>query len=207
MWHQHRIEDVATPQAYAKDPQLVQEFYNQRRKNILATEILPNHAHLALAELEKNYPGTMTIITQNIDDLHERAGSKNVIHMHGELLKIRCDRCDQIQFNQDPIKHPKTCAQCKKGNMRPHIVWFGEMPLRMPEIQSILSTSDLFVSIGTSAQVYPAALFVELARHAHKVEINLESTVRSQQFHRQIRGKASIEVPLFVQELLRVKTE
>lgn len=181
LWENHRVEDVCTPEAFARNPALVQQFYNARR-NQLVSEAHPNLAHLALAEFERNFSGEFTLVTQNVDDLHERAGagSNNLIHMHGELLKARCAKTGVVMPWVDDITTETPCPCCGiPGRVRPHIVWFGEIPLEMEKIEMALAQCDLFVAIGTSGQVYPAAGFVQMATAygAHTVELNLEPSV------------------------------
>ncbi|MDA0147562.1 Sir2 family NAD+-dependent deacetylase [Vibrio sp. LaRot3] len=205
LWENHRIEDVATPEGFERDPDLVQEFYNQRRHKLQHSDIHPNAAHKALGELEAKLQGTVTIITQNIDNLHERGGSENVIHMHGELLKARCSESNQVIDHNEDIQTGELCHCCQiPAQMRPHIVWFGEMPLRMGDIYSAIEKADLFISIGTSGVVYPAAGFVHDAKMhgAHTIEINLEPSAVQSEFEEKRYGKASIEVPKLVNELL-----
>ncbi len=205
LWENHKIEDVATPEGFQRDPDLVQAFYNKRRKGLQNPDIEPNAAHKALGELEKRLDGKVTIITQNIDNLHERGGSDNVIHMHGELLKARCSESNQVIEHKDDILTGELCHCCQiPAQMRPHIVWFGEMPLRMGDIYSALEEADLFISIGTSGVVYPAAGFVHDAKMhgAHTIEINLEPSAVESEFVEKRYGKASIEVPKLVSELL-----
>lgn len=202
LWENHRLEDVATPQAFERDPALVQGFYNARRAQLHSVQ--PNAAHLALAEFEKNFGGNFLLVTQNVDDLHERAGSQQLIHMHGELKKARCLHCQQVQHWLTDIDATSFCQHCQQPQLRPHIVWFGEMPLQMDSIYSALSQCDLFISIGTSGQVYPAAGFVEIANEAgaHSVEINLEPSHGQGAFAEHHHGQASIELPKYLQQLL-----
>ncbi|ENO8414947.1 NAD-dependent protein deacylase [Vibrio mimicus] len=205
LWENHRIEDVATPEGFQRDPDMVLEFYNQRRRKLLSDAIEPNPAHLALGKLEKELQGSVTVITQNIDNLHERGGNQNIIHMHGELLKARCPESNQTVEQKDDIRNGDLCHCCQMpAQMRPHIVWFGEMPLRMGDIYAALEEADLFVSIGTSGVVYPAAGFVHDARMhgAHTIEINLEPSAVESEFAEKRYGKASIEVPRLVEEIL-----
>lgn len=200
LWENHRIEDVATPEGFARNPQLVQTFYNLRRAQLLSPAVQPNPAHLALAEFEKHFPGEFLLVTQNVDNLHERAGSQNLRHMHGELLKARCTHCDSSHDWSLPIELLSICPRCHRaGSLRPHIVWFGEMPLYMPEIYDALSQCDLFVSIGTSGHVYPAAGFVEQARAAgaRTVELNLEPSAGHSFFDESYQGLASVLIPEF----------
>ncbi len=207
LWEEHRIEDVATPEGFDRDPILVQRFYNQRRAKLLSG-ITPNPAHLALAELEKNLKGNVSVITQNIDNLHEKAGSKHVIHMHGELLKARCAQSGQVVEWQEDITTEDVCHCCQiPSSLRPHIVWFGEMPLEMNKIHDALIKADLFIAIGTSGAVYPAAGFVHEAalNGAHTIEINLEPSAVQNEFAEKRYGKASELVPELVSELLKTE--
>ncbi|SON48649.1 Sir2 family NAD+-dependent deacetylase [Vibrio tapetis] len=205
LWENHKIEDVATPEGFHRDPPLVLDFYNQRRKKLQDNSIIPNAAHIALGKLEQQIEGSVTVITQNIDNLHERGGTKNIIHMHGELLKSRCSESNQVIDCSTDINIDDLCHCCQiPAQMRPHIVWFGEMPLRMGDIYSAIEAADLFISIGTSGVVYPAAGFVHDARMhgAHTIEINLEPSAVESEFEERRYGKASIEVPKLVEELL-----
>ena len=208
LWENHNVDDVATPEGYERDPDLVRNFYNTLRSNLKKVE--PNPAHKALAKLEENWKnGTVTVITQNIDDLHERAGSKNILHMHGELLKQSCyvlhGGCGDVFEIHTDQKPTDCCPHCgKMGTLRPHIVWFGEMPLYMDEIAQILSEGDLFISIGTSGVVYPAAGFVSTAHRYNipTVEFNLEPSATKGFFDYGIYGKAGTTLPKFVDRLL-----
>ncbi len=204
LWEGHRFEEVATPEAFASDPTLVHRFYNLRRAALPSVQ--PNAAHLALAQLEKEWSGPFLLVTQNVDDLHERAGSQAMRHMHGELRKIRCEGCAGVTSWETDLSADTPCPTCgKKGHLRPDIVWFGEMPFFMDEIQQALRTADLFISIGTSGVVYPAAGFVELARKSgakRRIEVNLDATDVSGRFNEHRIGPASIEVPKLVNELL-----
>ncbi|MDJ0878710.1 MAG: NAD-dependent deacylase, partial [Halieaceae bacterium] len=178
LWEQQRVEDVATPEAFARDPELVYRFYNARREHLCSGEVQPNTAHAALAELEQAFAGNLTIVTQNVDDLHERGGSRRLYHMHGELMKMRCQRSGAIYDAPAYFDAEDTCECCgQQGQLRPHVVWFGEMPLEMDAIYSALEACHLFLSIGTSGNVYPAAGFVAHVRRfttAHTMEINME---------------------------------
>ena len=203
IWAKHRIEDVATPEAFARDPERVLEFYNTRRKG--AAGVKPNTAHEALARLEKEHAGAVLTVTQNIDPLHEMAGTRRLIHMHGEILKSLCAHCGNKESWEDDLSTDLVCPACKKpGGMRPDVVWFGEMPYQMAEISQALSVCDLFISIGTSGTVYPAAGFVMEARGAgaHTVELNLEPSHGASMFAQAIHGPATQIVPAFVDELL-----
>lgn len=207
IWSKVRLEDVATPEGFATNPRMVHDFYNARRRQLLNPEIRPNPAHLALARLE-NHPGyKVLVVTQNIDDLHERAGSQNIIHMHGEILKARCTMCGSVLAWPDDIQPFTPCPACaREGGMRPHVVWFGEMPLMMERIYDELGRCSLFVSIGTSGNVYPAAGFVREVRRqgfAHTVELNLEPSEGASQFHERIHGPAGRIVPDFISNLLK----
>ncbi len=207
IWAQYDIEDVATPEAFARQPHKVHDFYNLRRRGLHGVE--PNKAHFALGRLEREHlarPGrSFHIVTQNVDHLHEAGGSRNVIHMHGELLRAKCTHCEaRFEWGQD-MSTDVACPGCRKtGGVRPDIVWFGEMPYQMERIAQLVQASDLFVSIGTSGTVYPAAGLVALARRggAHTVELNLEPSDGVSQFHEAIHGKAGDIVPAFVRRLL-----
>ncbi len=203
LWNNYKIEEVATPEAFRKNPKLVHDFYNLRRKELLDENVYPNPAHQALARLQHQFRGNVTLVTQNVDNLHERAGSENVVHMHGELLKIRCNHCQSIFFNDKDIDPSTECPSCHtKSTLRPDIVWFGESPMNMEMILKNLHNCDLFISIGTSGSVYPAANFVRECIDAQKIEINLEPSVNSRLFHYSILGDASIEVPKLVDQIL-----
>ena len=205
LWCGHKVEDVATPEAFARNPALVHEFYNMRRTGLLDPAIRPNRAHLALVELENKWPGDVLIVTQNIDDLHERAGSKNLIHMHGEVLRAFCHFCHHKIDIRENLSVEIPCAKCsKKGGVRPDIVWFGETPYHMDRIFDALSNCDLFIAIGTSGHVYPAAGFVSHALHSGAVtaEFNLEPSNNASIFHQSIYGPAGTTVEKFVQEIL-----
>ena len=205
IWAQVRLEDVATPEAFTRNPKHVQEFYNARRRGLLDPAVQPNPAHEALAELERRWPGEVLVVTQNIDDLHERAGTTNLVHMHGELLKIFCAHCRVTQDCRTDLSVEDICPACgRKGGLRPDVVWFGEMPYHMERIYAALTGCDLFVSIGTSGNVYPAAGFVAEARAggAHTVELNLEPSAGASLFEDSIHGPAGAVVPDFVRDLL-----
>jgi|SRR5215469_818181 len=205
LWSKYRVEDVATPEAFARDPRRVHDFYNLRRRNLLAGHVKPNAAHAALAELERRWPGEFLLVTQNIDDLHERAGSRQLIHMHGEMRKVRCAACGAVAVNDSDLSLDTACASCTRpGGMRPHVVWFGEMPLEMERIGAALANCDLFVSVGTSGNVYPAAGFVAEANAAgaRTVELNLEPSLGRSHFAEGHYGKATSVVPEFVAALL-----
>jgi NAD-dependent deacetylase len=209
LWAKMRVEDVATLDGFHRDPERVQDFYNRRRRELSDGGIQPNPAHLALARLEREWPGEVLIVTQNIDDLHERAGSTNLIHMHGEVLKARCQSCHKPLAWTTDIETASVCPSCgRAGALRPHVVWFGEVPLEMNRIQSALERCDLFVSIGTSGQVYPAAGFVAAVRRggrARAVELNLEPSNGASLFHEVHTGPASTLVPAFVESVLMLR--
>ncbi len=203
LWEQHRVEDVATPEGFARDPDLVLRFYDMRRAAIQTKQ--PNPAHYALARLDNEWPGELLIVTQNVDDLHERAGAKRVLHMHGEHLTAWCPSCDIRSPWRAPLMDRPPCPVCQARTLRPDVVWFGEMPYRMGEIYAALRTCDLFVSIGTSGAVYPAAGFVQNAVElgAETLELNLERSQGSSMFHETRLGPASELVPQWTQEMLR----
>ncbi|EJG0602007.1 NAD-dependent protein deacylase [Cronobacter sakazakii] len=206
LWEEHRVEDVATPEGFARNPQLVQEFYNARRRQLQQPEIKPNAAHLALARLEEALGDRFLLVTQNIDNLHERAGSKNVVHMHGELLKVRCSQSGQVLEWTGDVTPGDKCHCCQfPAPLRPHVVWFGEMPLGMDRIYEALARADVFIAIGTSGHVYPAAGFVHEARlqGAHTVELNLEPSQVGSEFEEKHYGLASQVVPEYVEKLLK----
>ncbi len=203
LWEDHAIEDVATPGGFARDPQLVQRFYNERRRQLSRPEIQPNAAHLALADFERKFRGDFLLVTQNVDNLHERAGSKRVLHMHGSLLEARClDTQEVFPWENDldaQTPHPK---DGRPGRLRPHIVWFGEFPLHMDTIEEALGECDLFLSIGTSGQVYPAAGFVQMTpSRCHRVELNLADTPIATFFNEHIQGPASECVPAYLRKI------
>ncbi len=207
LWSRVRIEDVATPEAYARDPERVLEFYNMRRASMTGGNIRPNAAHEALARLEREWPGDVLVVTQNIDDLHEKAGSENLLHMHGEMMKVRCDHCQEAVVWEGTLGLEDSCAACgTTGRMRPHVVWFGEMPFYMEEIYAALDRCDLFISIGTSGNVYPAAGFVQHVRmsgHRHTVELNMEPSEGATLFAEAEYGPATELVPAFVDRVLQ----
>lgn len=209
LWCSHRIEDVASPDAFLTNPVLVQRFYNERRRNLLLDSVKPNAAHKALARLEKELQGKtkVVVVTQNVDNLHERAGSSEVLHMHGELLKVRCTNTGTVYpWTKDVDREVDRCACCNAlHTLRPHIVWFGEMPLFMDEIYEILAETDLFVSIGTSGNVYPAAGFVQQAEFhgAKTLELNLQEGANNTMFQKSTYGKAGEIVPAWVESVLQ----
>jgi NAD-dependent deacetylase len=206
IWQQYSLEDVATPQGFARDPALVHAFYNDRRAQLADPAIQPNAAHKALARLEHALPGQVLLVTQNIDNLHQRAGSQAPLHMHGELLKIECQQCAVVLPWSGPLSTADICPHCQQsGGLRPHVVWFGEMPLQMERIYHALERCALFLSIGTSGNVYPAAGFV---RHVAEVgdgqtvELNLEPSQGATLFDHALYGPATVLVPDFVERIL-----
>jgi len=205
LWEQHRVEDVATPEAFVRDPDLVLRFYDMRRAAIQTKE--PNAAHHALARLDAEWPGDLLIVTQNVDDLHEKAGARRVLHMHGEHLNAWCTACDTRSRWTAPLIDRPPCQACGQRALRPDVVWFGEMPYRMDEIYAALRDADLFVSIGTSGAVYPAAGFVRDARQlgAATLELNLERSQGSAWFDDTRLGPATDLVPAWVDEVLAAR--
>jgi len=205
LWTKVNLADVATPEGFARNPKLVLDFYNARRANMVTAA--PNAAHAALADLELACQASgreLVLVTQNIDDLHEQAGSKNVVHMHGELRKIRCERCGVVVKWDDPVTLDTACPGCARaGHLRPHVVWFGEMPFEMDAIFAALDQADLFISIGTSGSVYPAAAFASQARlrKVRTVELNLEPSENADAVDEKLYGLASVVVPRFVDQL------
>ncbi len=208
LWARVDLEEVATVEAWQRDKKKVLDFYNDTRRQFRAAHIEPNAAHRALARLEKEYGGEVVVVTQNIDPLHEQAGSRNVLHMHGRDGEIRCMRCIHV-FESDVDLTPESiCPNCQAaGELRPNIVWFGEMPQHMDEIHAALERCGLFLAIGTSGEVYPAAGFVlEVRRHrarTHTVELNLEPTGNRDLFHEHIYGPATAVVPPYVERVLK----
>ncbi len=203
LWGKVDYRDVATPEGFARDPERVLEFYNMRRR--AHADVRPNQAHAALARLEREHAGEVLIVTQNIDRLHEAAGTSNVIHMHGEIFRAWCRACEERYDWGEELSRATACPGCgASGRMRPDVVWFGEMPYRMKEINAALAKTDLFLSIGTSGTVYPAAGFVRLAKAAgaRTVELNLEPSQGISCFDEAIHGKAGEVVPAYVERLL-----
>lgn len=202
LWEGHRVEDVCTPEALERDPELVHRFYDERRAKL--TEVVPNAAHEALAELDHIWPGELLIVTQNVDDLHERAGANRMLHMHGELMSALCAACGTSKPWHDAMPPGTICPFCNAPCLRPDIVFFGEMPYEMDRIDTALRDADLFVSIGTSGAVYPAAGFVQTARYvgAETLELNLDPSAGSMYFHETRIGPASALVREWVRGLL-----
>ncbi len=207
LWERYRPEDVATPEAFARDPGLVLRFYDMRREAIQTK--LPNAAHDALGRLTREWPkrrmgNSVTIVTQNVDDLHERGGASGIIHMHGEHLLAWCTACDRRSPWRGPLIDRPACPVCAMRALRPDVVWFGEVPYHLDKIHAALRECDLFVSIGTSGAVYPAAGFVRTARdlNARTLELNLDESKGSQWFHESRHGPATELVPAWVDEML-----
>ncbi|WP_164156469.1 NAD-dependent deacylase [Sandarakinorhabdus rubra] len=207
LWEGHRVEDVATPQAFRRNPALVQRFYDDRRAFL--GQVQPNAAHHALARLDAAWPtgdrGELLLVTQNVDDLHDRAGSRRLLHMHGELLSALCTACGAARRWERPLLQPHSCPACARPDtLRPDIVWFGEMPYQMERITSAIAACDLFVSIGTSGAVYPAAGFVQWAREAgaETLELNLEPSAGTPMFSEARHGPAGTLVPQWVEAML-----
>ncbi|MCD4523500.1 NAD-dependent deacylase [Nocardioides sp. cx-173] len=202
LWEGHRVEEVATPEAYDHAPIRVHRFYDARRAALAG--VRPNPAHHALARLEQALGDDLLVVTQNIDDLHERAGSTRVVHMHGELLSALCRGCGQRVPWDGDLEHLPPCPRCGVSELRPDVVWFGEVPYEMDRILDRLATTDLFVSIGTSGAVYPAAGFVReaAAYGARTLELNLQPSEGTDLFDEARHGPAGLLVPAWVEELL-----
>ncbi len=201
LWENHRVEEVATPEAFRRDPALVYRFYNERRRSLATVQ--PNAAHRALARLERAWQGPFLLVTQNVDDLHDRAGSRQLLHMHGELLKGRCLACGAVQAWPGDMDQDSRCPTCQRAPVRPHIVWFGELPLDMDRIYDAVERCDVFVAIGTSGHVYPAAGLVQaVAPGTRTLELNLEPSLVASAFGEARTGRATDLVPAFVDELL-----
>ena len=202
LWENHRAEELATPEAFRRDPALVHRFYNTRRARLSAVQ--PNAAHLALAELDARWPGEFLLVTQNVDDLHARAGSRRMLAMHGALRESRCERCGDERSWHGDLSTKTICPACHAaGGMRPNVVWFGEIPRGLERIQAALAQCGVFVSVGTSGVVYPAANFIAAARgRARTVELNLEPSAGSRLFDESRRGPATELVPALAHELL-----
>ena len=202
LWAQHRIEDVATPEGFARNPRRVMDFYNARRAQ--AAEAVPNAAHTALARLQDEHQAEVVLVTQNVDGLHEKAGSRQVVHMHGALDSALCGACDHRWEAPLKMRVGQACPRCAAPAARPDIVWFGEMPYDMDQIEAALMRADIFVAIGTSGNVYPAAGFVQMAAHmgAKTVEMNLDPSETVALFEETFPGKASVTVPTWVDTVL-----
>ncbi|MDG6897475.1 NAD-dependent protein deacylase [Actinobacillus delphinicola] len=206
LWEDYSIDEIATPEGYQRNPRLVQDFYNQRRKALFDPKINPNAAHFALAELEQQLGDNFLLITQNVDNLHERAGSKNIIHMHGSLLEAKCPLTEKVYPWTGDLSASDKCHCCEiRQPLRPNIVWFGEMPYEMDRIYDALADCDYFISIGTSGNVYPAAGFVKEANRAHAqtIELNLEPSNVENAFQIKRYGLATKIVPEFIHQLMQ----
>ena len=204
IWAKYDYREVATPEGFRRNPQLVHDFYNQRRR--AHKGVVPNAAHRALARLEREHQGEVVVVTQNIDALHEAAGTRNLIHMHGELLRALCALCGSRHAWTEDLGLKSQCPGCgRKGGLRPDVVWFGEMPYEMDRIYEHLIKADLFLSIGTSGNVYPAAGFVAVTREngARTVELNIEPSEGAGLFHEAVLGPATEIVPAYVERLLQ----
>ena len=202
LWEGHRVEDVATPEAFERDPDTVQRFYDLRRHAVARVE--PNPAHDALARLERTLGDDLLVVTQNIDDLHERAGSQRVVHMHGELARALCTACATRRERHTDLLDRPACPNCGQRMLRPDVVWFGEMPYELDAIDEALLACDVFAAIGTSGAVYPAAGFVMTAAEwgARTVELNLAASEITPLFDEVRHGPASLEVPAWVDEVV-----
>ncbi len=208
LWNNHRVEDVATIEGFQRNPALVHEFYNGLKEEIQKAK--PNAAHLAITELQKNYPGQINVITQNVDTLHEKAGNRNVYHIHGQINQAVCLNCGHILETFGDVDTQTVCPHCQvAGMMKPNIVFFGENLLCMNEVDRLLRSCDLFVSIGTSGIVYPAAGFVQTAKYygTDTIEFTLETTANNYLFDRHIYGPAGQTFPTYVEELLNTAAE
>ena len=204
IWSKYDYRDVATPEGFVRNPGMVLDFYNMRRRQ--GRDVQPNAAHKALAQLEAEHPGEVLVVTQNVDRLHEAAGTRNLIHMHGELLRARCTACAALRACRHDLASDHRCQACGEANvLRPHVVWFGEMPLALDAIYAALARCDLFMAIGTSGQVYPAAGFAQEVRghgRARTIELNLEPSAVGSLFGEHRRGPAGETVPRLVEEVL-----
>lgn len=203
LWNKHRVEDVATIEAYYRNQDYVHDFYNNMKPELWNTK--PNNAHLAITKLQQEYPAEVNIVTQNVDTLHEKAKSKNVYHIHGQINQAVCMNCGNVLETWGDVSSETACSNCHIiGMMKPNIVFFGENLLYMDKVEELLRTSDLFVSVGTSGLVFPAAGFVQTAKYygADTVELNLEPTSNNIYFDKHIMGKAGTTLPKFVDEML-----
>ncbi len=204
LWEGHDVRDVATPEGFIKQPSLVYGFYNARKRRLVHKEVKPNEAHYALARLQEAIPET-TIVTQNVDNLHERSGAQDIIHMHGNILETQCTSCNYVFFSTADLSLTSVCPNCNRcSKLRPHVVWFGEAPFYLDRIYHLLSVCTYFIAIGTSGTVYPAAQFVLEARNngAQCILINKEPSENSDTFHEHYYGNASIEVPKVINKLI-----
>ena len=202
LWENHNIEEIATPEGFERNPSLVHQFYNKRRSQL--KNVKPNAAHLALAELEKKWNGDFFLITQNVDDLHHRAGTKKMFSIHGELKKARCVDC-KVSFSwEDDLGVESECPGCQQKNcLRPDIVWFGELPYFMDQVYEKIADCQLFIAVGTSGNVHPAAAFSQHAINAHKIEVNLQPSLVAASFDEVIVGPATEKIPELVNAILQ----
>ena len=203
LWNNHRVEDVATIEAFYRNPNVVHDFYNSMRPEM--QQVKPNDAHTAITKLQQFYPADISVVTQNVDILHEKAGNKNVFHIHGQINQIVCLNCGNVFETWNDVSAQDVCPQChKKGYLKPNIVFFGENLLYMNHVDSLLQSCDLFISIGTSGVVYPAAGFVQTAKFfgAESYEFNMEKTSNNILFDHHIYGPAGTTFPKFVENLL-----
>ncbi len=204
LWNNHKVEDVATIEAFERNPAYVHEFYNELKKELVKAK--PNAAHLAITRLQNEYPAQISVITQNVDTLHEKAGNKNVYHIHGQINQAVCLNCGHILETFGDVDTETTCPHCGiAGMMKPNIVFFGENLLCMDKVDRLLANCDLFLSIGTSGVVFPAASFVQIAKYnnARTLDFNLEPTSNNYYFDKHIYGQAGTTLPAFVDELLK----
>jgi NAD-dependent deacetylase len=202
LWEGHSVDDVATPEGFERDPEKVQRFYDARRRAAASAE--PNAAHRALARLEQALGDRLLVVTQNVDDLHERAGTRRLVHMHGQLDRALCGVCGARSEWHDDLADRPPCPACGARMLRPDVVWFGEMPYELDRIENALVACDLFASVGTSGAVYPAAGYVALASAfgAQTVELNLERSDAAIPFDQSRIGRATEIVPVWVDEIL-----
>lgn len=204
LWNNHRIEDVATIEAYYRNPEMVHDFYNELKKDLQNAE--PNPAHTAITRLQNEYKnGTVSVVTQNVDLLREKAGNKNIYHIHGQINQAVCMNCSHVITTWGDVDTQTVCPQCGAvAMMKPNIVFFGENLLCMNEVDALLDKCKLFIAIGTSGAVYPANTFARIAKYhgADTIEFNLHTTVNNHDFDRHIIGKAGTTFPKFVESLL-----
>lgn len=206
LWNNHPVEDVATIEGFERNPAYVHEFYNELKQELVKAK--PNAAHLAITRLQKEYPAEISVVTQNVDTLHEKAGNQNIYHIHGQINQAVCLNCGHILETFGDVDTETVCPHCNiVGMMKPNIVFFGENLLCMDKVDHLLSSCDLFLSVGTSGVVFPAASFVQIAKynHAHTLEFNLEPTSNNYYFDKHIYGKAGTTLPAFVEELLKTR--
>ena len=206
LWNNHKVEDVATIEAFERNPAYVHEFYNELKKELVKAK--PNKAHLAITRLQKEYDANISVVTQNVDTLHEKAGNQNIYHIHGQINQAVCLNCGKILETFGDVDTETVCPHCHiAGMMKPNIVFFGENLLCMDKVDRLLSECDLFLSIGTSGVVFPAASFVQIAKYnnAKTYEFNLEPTSNNYYFDHHVYGPAGTTLPAFVDEMIRNK--